>query len=72
MTDKFCFQAKRELCEALGVDIKQVYSLKLEMEGQSVPTVTVRMYVTDDKMRLVGEVLKKFQPTEEWELPLEK
>jgi hypothetical protein len=72
MTTRFCLQAKRELCEALGVDIKQVYSLKLEMEGQSVPTVTVRMFVTDDNMRLVGEVLKKFTPSEEWELPLEK
>lgn len=51
----------KKLCDALGLDPADVFSIKLESAVHEVDTLTIGQYADADKYNELGEVFKKFK-----------
>jgi hypothetical protein len=68
----FTQKARLDLVEALGLDPKSIQSINIQLDGQQTPTVTIVKYITDDQMKVLGQMLQGFELVEKWAIPLEQ
>jgi hypothetical protein len=61
----------KNLCDALGLDPSDVFSIKLESAFGEVDTLTIGQYANADRYSELGKVFKKYKivPIEEVKIP---